>query len=36
MQEKQRELGVDAISFYVDEDGGVSMDLFNTKMTDGV
>ena len=35
LQEKQRELGVDAISFYVDEDGGVSMDLFNTGMVNG-
>jgi len=31
LQKQKKELGVDAISIYVDEDGGVSIDLFDSK-----
>ena len=34
LQEQKKELGVDSISIYVDEDGGISMELFDSKSID--
>jgi hypothetical protein len=34
LQEQKKELGVDAISIYVDEYGGISMELFDSKSID--